>query len=202
MSVPAKIMKRLKDPAQIELQPLEADPRYQRAREELVALESRYRDSERRRDIALARARGQQPTRSALDRAKALVDGGQVIILPPAAELEASDEELFLLTGAIVRKREQLAEIAAEASFEVCQRFAAQNAEALRAALDAATALFYALEAARLIRGRIVGAGFSINESALPIHNFPVAAAVGDPDRVGMTAAALFKQWLQEKGII
>ena len=202
MSVPARIMKRLKDPAQVDLQPLEADPRYQRLRAELTALEKRYAESEKRRNLALARARGQQSTRPVVERAKALVSGGQIVSLPPAGEREAADEELSILTVAIVTRRQELAQLAEQISAEVCQRFAAQNAESLRAALEAATALHQALEVGRTIRGRLIGAGYTLNAAALPTHLFPAAAVLGDPDRVGLTPAALFKHWLADNGII
>jgi hypothetical protein len=202
MSTPARIMKRLRDPAQVDLQRLEADPRIQAEREKLTALEKRYAESEKRRKVALARGRGQQPTRSNVDRAKALVSGGQIVSLPPAGERDAADEELAILTTAIVHKREELAQLAGQISAETCQRFAAQNAEGLRAALEAVTALHQALEVGRVIRGRLVGAGYTINAAALPTHLFPAAAVLGDPDRVGMTPSALFKTWLVEQGII
>lgn len=202
MSVPAKIVKRLRDPAQTDLQPRDADPRYQRVRDELTALEKRRAESEKRRKIAQARNRGQQPTRSLSDRALSLVNGGQISSLPPASELEAADEELRILSGAIVQKREELAAVAAELSFEACQKFSTQNAEALRAALQAATELHQALEFCRLIRGRLIGMGYGINDSALPTHWFPAAAVLGDPDRVGMTPANKFKQWLKDRGIL
>ncbi|HVW69193.1 MAG TPA: hypothetical protein VHB68_09470 [Steroidobacteraceae bacterium] len=194
--------KRLRDPTTIDLQPLEADPRHQTIRAELTALETRYREALQRLAVAQARARGQQPTRSVLDRAKALVAGGQIISLAPGAEIEAATDEMSVLAVAIVQKREQLSALAAEISFEVCQRFAVQNAEALRAALDAVTALHQALEVGRTIRGQLIGAGYSLNDAALPTNMFPAAAVLGDPERVGMTPAALFKHWLADRGII
>lgn len=199
MSVPAK---RLRDPAQVDLQPLEADPRYRQVRDELTALEKRHAESEQRRKVANARARGQQPNRSLAERAKALVSGGQVVSASPAGEIEAATEEMSILTNAIVRKRMELASMREEISAVVCERFADQNAEALRAALSAATALHLALEVGRTIRGRIVGSGYMINETKLAVHYFPAAAALGDPDRAGLTAASLFKDWLRTRGII
>ena len=192
----------LRDPAQVPLATLAEQPKYQALRAELAAIEQRLGLAEQRRKVALARARGQQPTRSAAQRAEDLVAGGTVMVLSPAAELEAAEEELGILHKARIAKNEQLQALAGELSAEACKQFAAQHAEALRAAAAAATALHDSLEVARVIRGRLIGAGYQLNEAAMPVHMFPAAAALGDPERVGMTPAAQFKSWLTDKGIL
>ncbi|HJS88697.1 MAG TPA: hypothetical protein VJ738_01890 [Steroidobacteraceae bacterium] len=199
---PKQMARRLRDPTHIDLQPLEQDPRYIKVRQELDAIKARIELSERRRKIAEARNRGAQPTRSVESRAQDLVAGGQVVVLPPAAELEAADEELLILHKARCSKNEELDRVRSEISFEICQQFAPLNADAMRHALDAAAALFQALEAARVIRGRLIGAGYQVNETALPVHHFPAAAALGDPDRGGATPAGMFKAWMRDKGLI
>ena len=192
----------LRDPAMIELKPLAADPRYAKEVETLAALEKRFAQSEQRKRVAEARLRGQQPTSSLTDRAKALVAGGQIVNLPADAELAAAEEERRVLNAAIIAQREKLAAVASEISHEVCGRFATANAEALRNALAAVTDLWQALEVGRVIRGRLIGAGYSISEAALPIEQFPAGAALGDPERVGLTPSALFKQRLAAAGVI
>ena len=135
----------LRDPIEMPLDPLEQHPRLVQARTELAALEARYAMAERRRAVALARSRGQEPTRSLLERTRDLLAGGEVRALPPAFELEAAAEETKVLTGPLVAKREEIAKIRGEISHEVCTRFAELNAEALRNALAAAEQLHESL---------------------------------------------------------
>lgn len=202
MATPVRQMtRRLRDPAQVDLAPLEQHPRFRAMREELSAIERRIAEAEHRQAVARARARGQQPTRPVEQRAEDLVGGGRVVVMPPAAESEAAEEELRILHAARCAKNEQLQALRSEISFEACRRFAPAHAEALRAALDASRQLHEALEVARTIRGRLAGAGYGLNDAALPVHMFPAGAAVGDPERFG-TPAARFKSWLRERGII
>jgi hypothetical protein len=192
----------LRDPAETELPKLADDPRYKAVANELAALETRFDQAKRREDVAKARRRGQQPTRSIAARAKDLLAGGTIIGSSPESELEAAFEEQLVLRKAIDKTREALERIAGEISFDVCKQFASLNAEALRNALEAATGLHEALEVTRVIRARLIAAGYQPNEAALPTHWFPAGAALGDPARVGMTPAAIFKQWLIERGIL
>jgi hypothetical protein len=195
-------LKNLRDPAEMKLERLDAHPRYQAAQTELAALEHRFQEAQQRERVALARRRGQQSTTNPADRARALLAGGTVASSSPAAELEAAEEEQLILKKAIFAAREKLNAIAGELSFEACKRFAEANADALRNALEAATQLHGALEVARVIRARLIGAGYEINTAAIAVHMFPAGAALGDPDRAGQSPAATFKTWLSEKGII
>jgi hypothetical protein len=192
----------LKDPSEVELERIDQDPRYKAVAAEYGAIEARLAEAERRQRIAQARSRGQQSTTSFLDRAAALISGGQVIAATPRAELEASGEEIEILYRALGAKREELDTVGGEISFEACSRFAPMNAAALVNALEAATELHQALEVARVIRARLITGGYQLNATALPTHWFPTGAAVGDPDRVGQTPAAMFKTWLRDNGII
>jgi hypothetical protein len=211
--------KPVKDPTEIELTPLAQHPRYVAALKDLRELEQRLAQAEQRQRVAEARRRGQKPTASLADRAKALVAGGHVPAGDPGDEIGAALEERNILHPAIVTKREELQTLAAELSFEVCKEFAPHAADALRAALAAADQLFAALEAGRVLRGRIIGAGFSINENALPVHPFSEAAVLGDSRLNGIpgsvingvvvpgqslshTPAFRFRCWLRSKGII
>ena len=202
MPVTAMKQKPLRDPAEVPLPPLAADPRYRAAREELAALERRFEAAEKRELIAKARQRGQQPTRPAVDRARDLVAGGAVIASTPQAELEAAAEEQTILRAAIAAQQDKLNAIAGEISLEVCKQLAPLAADALRNALDAATALHQALEAGRVLRSRLITGGYQVNETTLPVHVFPHGAQLGDPDRIGLTPAALFKTWLRDRGIV
>jgi hypothetical protein len=181
---------------------MEEHPKYKAAHAEIVALEHRFEEAQRRERVAKARARGQAPTRSIVDRAKDLLAGGTIVNASAEAELAASGEEQFILRKAIFAARDRLDQIAGEISFELCKQLAPLNADALRNALAAATELHQALEVARVIRGRLIAGGYQLNAEALPTHWFPAGAALGDPDRVGMTPAAMFKQWLIEQGIV
>jgi hypothetical protein len=192
----------LSDPAEAKLERLDAHPKYIAAHAELAALERRFAEAQQRERVAAARSRGQAPTRSIAERAQALVAGGQVTSLSPAAEREAAHEEMTILRHAIFAARERLDAVAGEISQEVCSRFAVMNADALRNALAAATALHEALQANRILRARLITSGYQINEAVMPSHWFPAAAAVGDPAAVGMTPAAQFRSWLIERKIL
>jgi chromatin segregation and condensation protein Rec8/ScpA/Scc1 (kleisin family) len=194
--------KPLRDPSEASITKLSDDPRYKAVAQDLHALEERYRQAENRKRIARARSSGQKPNRPISDRARDLLAGGSVSATSHAGELEAALEEQRILRHAIQEHNEKVAAVKGEISFEICQRFASQNADALRNALEATQALFDSLEANRVLRGRLIGAGFEISEAALPTNAFPSACALGDPDRVGMTPAWVFKTWLKAKGII
>jgi hypothetical protein len=194
-------MKPLLDPVELPLQPLSEHPRYKAAAAELAKLQRRCEQAEHRKRVAEARRRGQAPTRTLADRAKALLDGGRVSAAPPDAEIIAAFEEMEILLRAIFAQRESMELLAGELSAEACRRFRQLSDDAHRAALAAAQDLFDALEVARVARGRLVGAGYSLNTAALPYHTFSAAAALGDPARCE-TAAGLFRQWLTTSGIL
>jgi len=195
-------LKNLRDPAEVKLGRIDEHPKYQAAAAELAALERRFEEAQRRERVAEARRRGQKPTTSMAARAAALLKGGTIVSASAEAELEASSEEQFILRKAIFAARDKLDQIAGEISFETCKQLAPLNADALRNALAAATELHQALEVARVIRSRLLAGGYQLNATALPVHIFPAGATLGDPDRVGLTPAALFKTWLVEHGIV
>ena len=130
-------LKNLRDPAEVTIPPMQANPKYLAAQAEIVALEARFAESVRRERVADARRRGQKPTRGILDRARDLVAGGSVLSSDPQSETAAAFEEQLILRKAINEKREQLAAVCGEISFEICKRFAEANADALRNALAA-----------------------------------------------------------------
>ena len=74
-------LKPLRDPAEVKLPILAEHPKFKAVAAEYSAIEARLTEAERRQRIAQARRAGQQSTTSYLDRAKALVSGGQV--MPP-----------------------------------------------------------------------------------------------------------------------
>jgi hypothetical protein len=192
----------LRDPVEVDIPILAANPRHKVVADEVAALEARFAEAERRYRVARARARGQgSPTRSIAERAKDLMAGGTVISSTPAAELAAAEEEMTILRQAIFAARDRLNAIAGEISREVCKRLAPLNREALLNALAAAEGLSEALEANRVLRGRLIGAGYEINECELPTNHFPCAVVLGSPDDVGRSPAWFFKKWLTDKGI-
>lgn len=191
----------LKDPAEVPLEPLHSHPRYKAAAAELAVIEERIRSSERRREVALARGRGQSPTTTAIARAEALLKGGSVMVLPPATELEAADEELRVLHAARLAKNEALDALRSELDFEAGKKFEAIAVAAYINADQLADEMHRTLEVPRVICARLIAAGYRVNEAALPVHMFPAAAAVSDPSRTD-TPAWRFRQWLVEKGIL
>lgn len=194
--------KNLRDPVEADIPKLDANPKYRVAVAELAALEGRLAEAEKRQRVAEARRRGHKPTASLADRAAALVSGGSVTAFSADAEHAAADEERAILRAAIFEQRAKVDALVGELSFEVCKRLAPLNAEALVNALLATQSLFDALESNRVLRSRILTAGYQLNSTAMPTHIFPAACTLGDPDRVGLTAAATFKSWLAANGII
>jgi hypothetical protein len=192
----------LRDPAEINLPKLADDPRYKALVADQTALERRYAEAEQRRKVAEARRRGQKATRSDVERAKALVAGGSVPATSPDAEIIAAQEELVVLRTAIFVKHEEIAALVSEMSYNVNKRLAPLNAGCLRQTLAAVESLHQALEAARVLRVRIIDAGYEVHHAVLQVHVFQAGAALGDPDRIGLTPAALFKTWLIQQGIV
>ena len=196
-------LKPLRDPAEVRLEPLEKDPKYAAAQRELAAIDERIAEADHRRNVARARTRGQKPTRSVLERAKALVAGGQVVASTPEAELSAAEEELAILTAARMKLFEQLEQIRGELGYAANLAFAQIDAEAARQILAAMGAIFDSLEAMRVARGRLHGGGYGVSETALvPLYLPAIALAsqFGDPGRSG-TLAWNFRQQLEQRGI-
>lgn len=210
--------KRLRDPAAIELPLIDEDPRYAQAFSELRALDERRAESEGRKKILRARLRGEQPTRSLLERAAALLKGAQVTPIPPEAEFMAVTEEIEILHEAQQLKRQEIAKIRSELSLEACQRFTSLLNESHEATLEALEALHRALEVGRVIRARLVAGGYELSEWALPSPrpsrlangNYSAAMATdinifslpGDPYGHSHTPAGRFRDWLRERGIV
>ena len=192
----------LRDPGEIKLDPLDRHPRFKTLREELAQIEQRMLQADRRQEIARARQRGQDPPRSAEQRAQDLLAGGSIVILPPDAELAAAAEELAILNRARIAKLGQLEQLRGELSSEACAKFARLNADALLAVLAALEDLHTVLEVGRAIRGRLYGMGYLVNTAALPVHLLPEQALLGDPQPGGLGAAARFRQWLATVGIL
>jgi hypothetical protein len=191
--------KALLDPAEVELVHLDRNPKYSVEARDAIA--RRLEAAERREKVQRARLGGQRSTTSLAAQVKALVAGGSVSASSPADELAAALEEQRILRAALSAENEKLDLLRGEISFEVCKKFEPMHSAAMLAAFEAAQALFAALEAARVARAKIIGAGYSLNDSAMPAHYFETGAMVGDPNRAG-SPAARFKDWLIEKGII
>jgi hypothetical protein len=220
MRAHAMKLRPLRDPTEVELQPMQDNPRYAAKFAELQALEARLKQSEHRQRVGEALRRGQKATVSVAERAKELLAGGQVVATTAPAEIEAALEERSILQQAIFEKRGELQALAAELSFEACKQFAPLAEDGLRSVLAAIDQLYVALEVGRQIRGKLAGAGYTLNENVLPIYQFADAAVLGDSRLSGIsgkeispgvftpgrdlscTPAFRFRAWLRQRGII
>jgi hypothetical protein len=201
----ASLMNRkpIRDPAEVPVQKLTDFPKHRAVAAEYAAIEARIREAVKRQRVGAARNRGQQSTISILDRAKALIAGGQVIASSPSAEVEAATEEIEILLRARSAKGEELAAVAGEIFPQACSPLVEINADGYRMVLDGLTLISEGLNVGRVVRSRLIIAGHTtLNDVYLPTHQFPAAAALGSPDDVGRAPAWFFKQWLIEKGII
>ncbi len=192
--------KAIRDPAEIPLQPLSANPRFNAAVEKLAAINARIAAAQKRRRVAEARSRGQNSTTPLADRAAALLKGGQVQVLPPSAEIEAAEEEERILITARIAAEDELRQVRGEESYKANKLFASLSADAHRLILDGAEVQTQGKRVLAEISGRLAALGYELNEHALPM-NYGPTIALGDPDRAG-TAWGLFKQWLRDRGII
>jgi hypothetical protein len=190
----------LRDPDEVPLERMDRDPRYVAAIEARDAIARRLELAEHRAKVAKARLGGQRSTTSVGDQAKALVAGGTVAASSAHDELAAALEEQRILRLAFFAESEKLDLLKGELSFEVCSKFEPMHTAAMVAALEAAGALFSALEVARVARGKIQGSGYTLLDGAMPYHAFAHAAAVGDPARSD-SPAGLFRAWLAGKGL-
>jgi hypothetical protein len=210
--------KRQRDPAAIELPPIDQDARFAKVLGEIRALEERHAAADRRKKVAQARLRGEEPTRSFAERAAALLKGGQVAAVPAEAEYAAANEELEILWRTLTAKRGELEQVRAELSLAACSLFAPSLEDSYRGVLEALGALHNNLEVGRVIAGRIVGAGYLVTEWSLPIprpmplgngnwstarsSDLNIFALPGDPEGHSHTAAGRFKDWLRDRGIL
>lgn len=194
--------KAILDPAEIPLKAASEHPRYRALAGEIEQFEKRLRQAEQREAVAEARSRGQEPTVSLADRAKALLAGGSVMVNAPAAELAAAREERQVLHRAIIAKREELEAVKGElATAEAYPAFLPTMEDACRMVDAALEALFTGLEIGRVCRARLLAGGYPLLDASLPIHMLPAAAVLGNPRQSG-TIASNYRQWCRARGIV
>jgi hypothetical protein len=193
--------KPIKDPAEIPLTPLDEIPQYRAITGELARIDRRYKQAQRREEIAKARFRGERPTTSESDQAEALKAGGTVVNLPAEAELAGARREQEILNKDRIQETEKLTALLGEISHGDCKLFAAISADANRLVLEGLTLLFRGFEIGRVIHARLTTAGRHYNEHALPLPRFGQAETLGDPDQPG-TLACRYKEWMRVKGLL
>ncbi len=186
-----------------EIRPIAEDARYNEAIEKLAALEARLEQTRARRRRAQARNRGEKTQRSVIDRASDLLSGGRVPAGNAVAEMEACDiEEFEVLRPAIAAQTAVVDEIRGDLDLVACNAMRAQNDAALRALLTAVENAYAAIAASAAIGNLLRSKGYRPLADVLPAIYPPAIVALGDPDNVGRSQAALFKETLRKHGII
>lgn len=182
-----QVVKNLLDPAELTIESPFDDPRYKALTDEIAVLEEQLKQAEK-------------PTPSIAERVRDLLAG---VARPQgeSAELSLEEQSTLALALAIQELKEKRTLAKGEIDFELCQKYAPIEADGHRNAQAAALALYQALQSHRVLRGRLMSAGININESAMPIHLFPDAAALGSPDQAG-TPLWRYIQWLVDKEMI
>ncbi len=186
-----------------DIRPIDEDPRYRQEIEALAALEARLEQTQARRRRAQARNRGEKTSRSVVDRAKDLVAGGRVPAANLVTELDACNvEEFEVLRPAIAAQTAVVDEIRGDLDLVACNQMRAQNDAALRALLTAVENAYAAIAASASIGNLLRSKGYRPLADILPAIYPPALVALGDPDNVGRSQAALFKEALRNRGII
>jgi hypothetical protein len=187
----------------LDLRPIDEEPAFRAELEKLRALEQRLKETQARREQAKARDRGAKVQRPALERARDLVAGARVPPMSAATEIEACDaEEYEILRPAIIAQNTILEEIRGDLSLAACERLKSRHDAALVALLRAIEDAWAAVAASAAIVNRLHALGYASRLDILPALYPPAVVALGDPDAVGASQAALFKERLRKHGII
>ena len=173
-------MRSLKPGVAMKIEPITRDPQYAQRITELTNLEKRRAETHKRRARALALKRGVPAGRSSVERALDLVKGGIVPSLDPDREIQACDEEEFILRKAIVELSQQIDDLRGDLSLTVCRRIQSEHTAHLRAAVKAIEDLNAAFRAAAEIRAKVRDAGFTSLGAVLPDGMPPAVLALGD----------------------
>jgi hypothetical protein len=185
------------------LRPIDQDPRYAAALQKLVALEDRLRQTQSRREQAVARSRGERTRRTAPERAQDLLAGGRVPASTPAGELEAADEEERILRQAIVAQVAVLDDVRGDLTLAACRKLKPKHDAALVALLRSIEDAAAAIAASAEIHNRLIALGyFPVRQDILPAMYPPGLVALGSPDNVGNSQAWFFKEVLRKAEII
>jgi hypothetical protein len=186
----------------LDIPPIRENAAYVAAEAELLALEKRFAETERRRKSALALARGAKSGRSVAERAADLVRGGRVQKPNTADELAAIEEETQILRSAITEATEKLDKISVDLSFEISQKHKALYDQAMVASLRAMEDLAAAVGAAAGLIGRLRDAGYRTSSVVFPDIIPAGAMALGNPAHSGFSQSWRFKRALEEMGIV
>lgn len=182
---------------------IDQDPAYKSALAELTALERRLAETEQRRQRAKARLRGAKPAGSPLERARKLLQGGQIGAVDPADDVNAANEEEFsILRPALRAATAELDEIAGNLSFAASEKLQPHYVAAVKAALQAMTDLAVALDTLSAVRARLRERGYTPSEGILPSGVPRAAIALGSPDAVGSSQAWFWRDHMQRHGLI
>jgi len=184
------------------LTPLAEHPEYRTAAAELQTFMERANASEQRIKRAKARLRRQDSKRPVADRAKDLVEGGEIVSGDPNDEIIAARDELAILLPAIGQKTEALLAAKGLASYEACLRFKPQVDDALRRALQALRDLHAAYAVIYGVFNELRGKGYDVAHHALPTFQPQATYALGDPDQPDTGQASVFREWLIRQRII
>jgi hypothetical protein len=182
--------------------PLAARPEYRAALAVLQPLEQRLAEAEMTRRRAVARARGDRPTRTALQRAADLVAGGVIDRSPPGNIVSAADEEIVLLRAAIGEASRQLDAVSRDFSWEASNTVKPAFDECMRRALQAMHDLASAFRDAAHVGDGLVKLGYRPSAMLLSDLCPEGAMMLGDPDAVGLSQSWRFKRALEERKII
>lgn len=182
--------------------PLAQRPQYRELRDEVSALEELYAAKSKERQRLLARARGEKVKRSASERAADLLAGGRIDPTKPGPAIEALDEELNILQGAIIEKSLLLDATANDLSFEESQKLKPVFDQAMRDALVAMEQLADAFKSAVDVADQLRRAGYRPSAVLLPDLIPDGARALGHPAVVGFSQSWQFRRALEDRGIV
>jgi hypothetical protein len=179
------------------LVPLRERPEYADVLADLQGLERLHAEKEFEKKRILARARGQKVNRTAVERAKDLLAGGRISPTPPGPAVEALDQELDILRGAIIEKTRALDEIARDLAYAESEKVKLQFNEAMRNALAAMEQLSSAFGSAAALADQLRRAGYRPSAVLLPDLTPIAARALGDPESQ-VSEAYKFRRDLEE----
>jgi hypothetical protein len=191
-----------KSPDWVDITPIDQDSRYAAELQKLQAIEDRLAQTRARRERAKARNRGAKVQRPALERAEDLVAGGRVPAMNAATEIEACDAEDEILRAAIIAQNVIIEEIRGDLSLAACEKLRSRHDAAMVALLRAIEDAWAAVAASAAIVNQLRQLGYTRRDDIIVAQYPPQIIALNDPNNIGATPAALFKDHLRRHGII
>jgi hypothetical protein len=195
-------LQNLPDPAEADIPHIETNAKVIALMAELAKRKNRLAEAKQREKVAGARQKGQRPTASLADREEALLAGGSITATSPDAEKDAALEEQTVLEAGIQKLQEKLDALKGELSFELGKRLNPINQAAHVNVLYHAQGMHDSLQVKRVLYSRIQAAGYTLNETAMPRHDFPEGSKLGDPSHLTLSFAGQLRVWLQDRGWI